>query len=208
MLVASPGLPATGLRQSLTRCFVVFALPWLSRAMRRPWLFQRPRPFPSSAILCTKRRAASWCRRCGACPVPQAAIHAPVRGLRLNRIRATGPGPRLDGHRDPRLARCHVPCLDGCHDPCLDGCHDPCLDGSHGLSLGGLHGLLRLMSALCAKRRVASWCRRCGACPAPQTAIRATPQHPGPNAPDLGKRPHLCLKAHAQVSAYMLKRHP
>ena len=42
-------------------------------------------PLPSPAILCTKRRTTSRRRRCSACPAPQTAIHAPVRGLRLNR---------------------------------------------------------------------------------------------------------------------------
>ncbi len=115
-------------------------------------------PLLSLAILCTKRRAASGCRRCGAFAAPRTAIHAPVRGLRLNTIQATGLGP----------------CLDRRHGPCLDGCRGP--------SLGGLHGLFRFfMPVLCTKRRTASWCRRRGAFPAPQTAIHATPQHPGPN---------------------------
>ena len=47
---------------------------------------------------------------------------------------------------------------------------------------------------LCTKRRTTSRCRRRSAFPAPQTAIHATPQHPGPNnsrTPDMGPhRPH------------------
>ena len=124
-------------------------------------------PLPSPAILCTKRRTTSRRHRCSACPAPQTAIHAPVRGPRLNKIRTTHPRPRLDGH----------------HGPCLDECHGPCLDGSHGPSLGGLHDLLHLTPTLCTKRRTASRGRRRSAFPAPQTAIHATPQHPGPNTP-------------------------
>ncbi len=135
-----------------------------------------PPPLLSPAILCTKRRAASGCRRCGAFAAPRTAIHAPVRGLRLNRIRATGPGP----------------CLDRRHGPCLDGCRGP--------SLGGLHGLLHFTPALCTKRRTTSRCRRCGACPAPQTAIHApvrglrlnTIQAPHPR-PGLDGRHDPCL---------------
>ena len=162
--------------------------------MRQPWLFQRPHPFPSPAILCTKRRTTSRCRHCSAFPAPQTAIHAPGCGLRLNRIRATQPGPRLDWR----------------HDPCLDGCHDPCLDERsrrvYGPSQGGAHGLLHLTPTLRTKRRTTPRCRHCSAFPAPQTAIHATPQHPGPNTPE----PRtwgltVVSRPQAQVSAHMLR---
>ena len=132
-------------------------------------------PLPSPAILCTKRRTTSRRRRCSACPAPQTAIHAPVRGLRLNRNPGNPP---------------QTPASRGRHDPCLDECHDPRLDGSHGPSLGGPHDLLHLTPTLYTKRRTTPRRRHRSAFPAPQTAIHATPQHPGPNTPEPGLGPH------------------